>query len=187
MARWRAHGAGARAAAAGRRACGARALTRLHGHAPSQGQRCPHGEVPPRERCPMKRCAMERCALERRALERRPRERCASWRGQAGSVGARLEGPGWAASWLAAGLAASHRSMGPPAHYSLLTTRHAPLTAYPALRTPHYSPLPLTRHQVPRIPRPALRRRGRLVARGGALLAQDGRGADGAAAQRLGQ
>ena len=130
-----------------------------------------HGEVCLGEVCLGEACQGEVCLLE----------------GPGGLGRGRLEGPGWAASWLAAGLAASHRSMGPPAHYSLLTTRHAPLTAYPALRTPHYAPLPLTRHQVPRIPRPALRRRGRLVARGGALLAQDGRGADGAAAQRLGQ
>ena len=57
------------------------------------------------------------------------------------------------------------------------------LTTHCSRLTTHDSRLTL---QVPLVPRAHLRRRGCDVARGSAVLAQDGRGADGAATQRLG-
>ena len=89
---------------------------------------------------------MKRCPRETSALERCPRERCASWRGEAGSVGARLEEPGWAASWLAAGHAASHLD-GPTC--SLLTTHYSPRTPHRLPRTTHPALLTTGTHAPP--------------------------------------
>ena len=145
MARWRAHGAGARAAAAGRRACGARALTRLHGHAPSQGQRCPHrevpqGEVPHEEVCHGEVCLGEACQGEVCLLEGPG----GLGRGHAG--GARLGGI------LACGRACGQPPLDGPTcsllttHYSPRTPHRLPPTTHPALLTTGTHAPPGTAH-----------------------------------------